>query len=50
MNQLVAFLAIHEIGQTLSPCILELDEYLDKFYVIFELWINHFNVLLVLFQ
>ena len=44
----MAFLVVHEVGQTLSPGVLKLYQNFHKFIVVFQLRINNFNVLLIL--
>ena len=47
MKELVALLRIQEICQALCPCVFVLNEYLNEFLVIFELWIDNFYILFV---
>ena len=50
MNELMALLVVHEVRQTLSPRVLEFNQNLNKFDIVFELWIDHFYILLVFFE
>ena len=50
MQKLIERLAVEEVGETLGPAILEFDQNLDQLGVVLELWIDHFNVLVVLTQ
>lgn len=50
VDQLMAFLTVHEICQTLSPSILEFNQDLNKFYIIFKLRIHYLNILFVLLK
>ena len=50
MQQLIERLAVEEVGETLGPAILEFDQNLDQLGVVLELWIDYFNVLVVLTQ
>jgi len=47
MQKLVKFFAIQEIRKALTPAVFKLDEDLDKFYVIFKLRVDYFDVLLI---
>lgn len=50
MNQLVAFLVVHEIRKALSPSVLKVNKYFNQLNVIFELRVNNLDVLLVLLE
>ena len=50
MDQLVALLMVHEIGQALCPRILKFEKNIDKLYVVFQLWIYNLNILLIFFE
>jgi len=46
----MALFMIHEISQTLCPSILELHQNLNQLYIIFQLWINNFDILFILLK
>jgi hypothetical protein len=50
MDQLMALFMIHEISQTLRPSILELHQNLNQLDIIFQLWINYFDILFILLK
>ena len=50
MNQLMTFLVVHEVSQTLRPCILKFDQYLDELHIILKLRVDHFDILFVFFK
>ena len=50
MNELVTLFVVHEVGQSLGPSVLELYKDVYKFYVVLELRINYFNVLLIFLE
>ena len=50
MNELVTLFTIHEVGESLRPCVLELHEDLYQFNIVLKLWVNHLNILLVFFK
>jgi hypothetical protein len=50
MDQLMALLVIHEISQTLGPSIFELHQNLNQLNIVFQLWINYFDILFILLK
>ena len=50
MEQLVECLAFQEVGETLTPTILELHQDFNQLSIVLKLWIHHFNVLVILSQ
>ena len=50
MDQLMALLVIHEISQTLGPSILELHQNFNQLNIVFQLWINYFDILFILLK
>jgi hypothetical protein len=46
----MALFMIHEISQTLRPSILELYQNLNQLNIIFQLWINNFDILFILLK
>ena len=48
MEQLVAFLAVQEVCQSLTPAVLKFHEDLDKLDVVLQLWVDHLDVLVIL--
>lgn len=46
----MALFMIHKISQTLCPSILELHQNLNQLDIIFQLWINHFDILFILLK
>ena len=50
VDQLMAFLMVHEVGETLRPGVLEFYEDFYELDVVLELRVYHLDVLLVLFQ
>lgn len=50
MDQLMALFVIHKVSQTLRPSILELHQDLNQLDIVFQLWINDFNILFILLE
>jgi hypothetical protein len=50
VQQLGELLAVHEVGQALRPAVFELHERLNQVTIVAQLWVYHFNVVLVLAQ
>lgn len=50
VQQLVKLLRVEEVGQALAPAVFELNQDLHKLNVVLELWVDHFDVLLILAQ
>ena len=48
VQKLVKRFAVEEVSQTLAPAILELYKDFHQFLVVFELRIDHFDVLVIL--
>ena len=48
MEQLVAFLAVQEVCQPLTPAILKFHQDLDKLDVVLQLRVDHLDVLVIL--
>ena len=50
VDQLMALLIVHEIGEALRPSVFEFNQDLDKLVVILKLRIDYLDVLFVLLQ
>ena len=50
MDELVAFLGVEEVGKSLTPAVFEFYQDFDQFDVVFQLWVHHFDVLVVFAQ
>lgn len=50
MNELMALLAIHEIGKALGPGVFKFNQDLNEFNVVLQLWVNHLDVLFILLE
>lgn len=50
MDQLVTLLVIHKVRQALRPRILKLHQNLNQLNIVFQLWINHFDILFILLK
>lgn len=50
MDQLVALFVIHKVSQALRPCILKLHQNLNQLDIVFQLWINYFDILFILLK
>ena len=48
MQKLVEFLRIQEVGQALRPTVFKFNQDFDEFNVVFQLWVDDFDVLLIL--
>lgn len=46
----MTLLRVHEVSQTLCPSVLKFYEDFDKFIIVFQLWVDHFDVLFILLQ
>jgi len=50
MQKLVEFFGVQEVGKALRPTVFKFNQDFDKFNVVFQLWVDNFDVLLILTQ